>query len=329
MKKLFIWITATLTLTQAFAAQYMPVQANKYAASVDKLYNFLLIASLISCILVIGGMVFFVLKYKRKTDNDVVPYISHNNLLEFLWSFIPFIIFMIVFVWGWVLFNQVKTYPENAFEVHVFGRQWGWDFQYKSGKMVTDEFVVPVNKPIKLIMTSSDVLHSFYIPSMRIKQDVIPGRYTALWFEADKEGEYQVYCTEYCGKDHSRMLAKLKVMSQEDFDEWLSNDPMKQYEGMDLAARGLKVMKVKSCNACHHLDKAEALVGPPLYGQFGQKRAFTDGSEGVVDEAYIRESIKAPQAKKSVGYENGVMSMIPLNEKEISWVIEYIKSTSK
>jgi len=177
-------------------------------------------------------------------------------------------------------------------------------------------------------MTSSDVLHSFFIPSMRIKQDVIPGRYTSLWFEADKEGEYQVFCTEYCGKGHSIMLAKLKVVSQAEFDKWLGDDPMKKYEGLDLADRGLMVMKEKACAACHNLNKAEALVGPPLYGQFGQKRAFTDGSTGVVDAAYIRESIKEPQAKKSVGYEDGVMSMIPLNEKEISWVIEYIKSTS-
>lgn len=327
MKKLVLTVSVIFSSLTAFASS-MPVQANKYAGQVDSLYNFLLIVSLISFILVIGGMIFFVVKYKRKTDNDDTPYISHNNTLEFLWSFIPFLIFLVVFAWGWKLFHDLKTYPENAFEVHVFGRQWGWDFEYKSGRTSTDEIVVPVGKPIKLIMTSSDVLHSFFIPSMRIKQDVIPGTYTSLWFEADKEGEYQVFCTEYCGKEHSRMLAKLRVVSQAEFDQWLADDPMKAYEGMSLADRGLKVMKAKSCNACHSLDKAVAVVGPPLYGQFGQKRAFSDGSEGVVDAAYIRESIKEPQAKKSVGYENGVMSMIPLNEKEISWVIEYIKSTS-
>jgi cytochrome c oxidase subunit 2 len=178
-------------------------------------------------------------------------------------------------------------------------------------------------------MTSTDVLHSFYLPAFRIKQDVVPGMYSTLWFEADKEGEYQVFCTEYCGKSHSLMLAKLKVVSQEDFEQWLLDDPMKEYEGMDLAARGLKVMKKKACTACHYVDKNEAgVVGPSIVGQFGQKRKFTDGTEGVVDEAYIRQSIKEPAAKKQVGYENGVMSMIPVNEQEISWIIEYMKSTS-
>ena len=192
-----------------------------------------------------------------------------------------------------------------------------------------DGLVVPVGKPIKLIMTSNDVLHSFFIPAFRIKQDVIPGTYTSLWFEADKEGEYQLFCTEYCGKDHSRMGGKVKVVSQAEFEDWLRADPMKEYEGMDLAARGLKVMKNKACTACHYVDKNEpGVVGPSIVGQFGQARKFTDGSEGVVDAAYIRESIKNPAAKKQVGYENGVMSMIPVSEQEISWIIEYMKSTS-
>jgi len=328
MKKLIPFFTTLFASVAAYADYAMPVQGNKYAAEVDSLYGFLLNVSLLSCILVIGGMVFFVFKYKRKTDNDDTPYISHNNTLEFLWSFIPFLIFMFVFAWGWKLFYQAKAYPENAFEVHAFGRQWAWDFQYKSGRMSTGEMVVPVGKPIKLIMTSSDVLHSFFIPAFRIKQDVIPGTYTALWFEADKEGEYQVFCTEYCGKDHSRMYAKVKVVSQEEFEQWLADDPMKEYEGMDLADRGLKVMKKKACNACHYLNKPEKLVGPALYGQFGIDKEFTDGTKGKLDEAYIRQSIKEPNAKMSVGFENGGMNMIPVNEQEITWIIEYIKSTS-
>lgn len=325
MKKLVLTVSVIFSSLTAFASS-MPAQANKYAGQVDSLYNFLLIVSLISCILVIGGMIFFVLKYKRRTDNDDTPYISHNNTLEFLWSFIPFVIFLVVFAWGWKLFHDLKTYPENAFEVHVFGRQWGWDFQYKSGRMSTDEIVVPVGKPIKLIMTSSDVLHSFFIPSMRIKQDVIPGTYTSLWFEADKEGEFQVFCTEYCGKAHSLMLAKLKVVSQGEFDQWLADDPMKKYEGMDLASRGEMVVKEKACTACHSFNSDKVLVGPSLKGAYGQKRQMTDGTEIVFNEEYIIESIKAPQAKKSVGYENGVMSMIPVTDQEISWIIEYIKS---
>ncbi len=327
MRKLLLSVAAIITNTTAFASGQMPVQANKYAAEVDSLYQFLLIASLISCILVIGGMIYFVVRYKRRSANDDTPYISHNNTLEFLWSFIPFLIFLVVFAWGWKLFHQARTYPENAFEVHVFGRQWAWDFQYKSGKMTTNEFVVPVGKPVKLIMTSTDVLHSFFIPSMRIKQDVVPGMYTAMWFEADKEGEFQIYCTEYCGADHSRMLAKVKVVSQPAFEEWLADDPMKEFEGLNLAQRGEKIVKGKgSCTACHSFTEDKVLIGPSLKGAFGQTRELTDGSTVKFDEAYIIESIKKPADKKSVGFENGVMSTIPLSDQEISWVIEYIKS---
>ena len=332
MTKLISFLTSFLFSVVVYADYGMPVQGNKHAAQVDSLYGFLLLASLISCILVIGGMIFFALKYKRKSENDETPYISHNNTLEFLWSFIPFVIFMVVFGWGWKLYYQAQTAPQNAFEVHVFGRQWGWDFQYKSGRTSSntgDGLVVPVGKPIKLIMTSNDVLHSFFIPAFRIKQDVVPGMYSSLWFEADKEGEYQLFCTEYCGKDHSRMGGKVKVVSQAEFENWLKADPLKAYEGLNLAERGLKVMKTKGCAACHYLEENKpGLIGPSIVGQFGQKRSFTDGTSGVVGAAYIRQSIKEPAAKKQVGYENGVMSLIPVSEQEITWIIEYMKSTS-
>lgn len=326
MNKLLLIIATIVTSSQAFATQYMPVQANKYAAEVDSLYDFLLLVSLISCILVIGGMIYFVVRYKRKGPDDETPYISHNNTLEFLWSFIPFLIFLFVFAWGWKLFNQARTYPENAFEVHVFARQWAWDFQYKSGRTSQDTLTVPVGKPIKLIMTSTDVLHSFFIPAMRIKQDVVPGMYTALWFEADKEGEYQVFCTEYCGTDHSRMLAKLNVVSQAEFEKWLQDDPMRKFDGLSLVQRGEKVVKTRACTACHSFTEDKVLIGPSLKGVFGKTRKLTDGSEVKFDEAYIIESIKEPAIKKSVGFENGVMSLIPVTDQEISWIIEYIKS---
>ncbi len=327
MKKLLLMTAAVFTYAQAFATEYMPVQANDYAARVDSLYDFTILVSLISCILVIGGMIYFVIRYKRKGPGDETPYISHNNTLEFLWSFIPFVIFIFIFAWGWKLFREAEISPKNAFEVHVFGRQWAWDFQYKSGRMATNEMVVPVGKPIKLIMTSTDVLHSFFIPSMRIKQDVVPGTYTSMWFEADKEGEFQIFCTEYCGLDHSRMLAKLKVVSQSEFEKWLADDPLKKFEGMSLAARGEKITKEKGCTACHSFTEDKVLVGPSLKGVFGQTRKFADGSTTVFDEAYVIESIKEPGAKKAVGFENGVMSLIPVTDQEISWVIEYIKSS--
>ena len=219
----------------------MPPQASTFAASVDKLYGFLLYASLVSCILVIGGLIFFAVKYRRRSAQDRTAYISHNIILEFLWSFIPFIIFMIVFVWGWVVYNDMRKMPEDALEIHVVGQQWNWSFLYKSGKRSGGEFVVPINTPVKLIMSSKDVLHSLFIPAFRVKQDVVPGRYTALWFEATKRGTFQIFCTEYCGDQHSNMLAKVKVVSLGDYEEWLSDNP---YKGLSLSEVGQKVFRV-------------------------------------------------------------------------------------
>lgn len=181
------WLFATVQSAQA--SNFMPPVGTEIAQQVDNLYSFLLITSLIGCLILIGGMIYFALKYKRKTANDKTPYISHNTFLEFLWSFIPLVLFLGVFGWGWYVYHQMRQMPENALEVHVTGYKWAWDFEYKSGKTTSGEMVVPVGMPVKLIMTSRDVLHSFFIPSMRIKQDVVPGRYTAQWFNAEKIGD--------------------------------------------------------------------------------------------------------------------------------------------
>jgi len=336
IKNLFKQVAAVATFAslitfpiQAFA-ELMGTQGNKYAASVDLLYYFLLVVSLISCILVFGGMFYFVVKYRRRSDVDQTPYISHNNTLEFLWSFIPFVIFFIVFVWGWRLFVQAENAPKGAFEIHVYAKQWGWDFEYKSGRTAANEFVVPVGRPIKLIMTSKDVLHSFFIPALRIKQDVIPGRYTAMWFEVGKQGEYQVFCTEYCGKAHSAMLAKLKVVSEAEFDAWLADDPLKAYEDMPLAMRGEKVMSQNACTACHNINTEDVKIGPAFKNLFGKTRNFADGSSRIADADYIRQSIREPQSQIVSGFENsGAMPAFPLlKEQEITWIIEYIKSIS-
>lgn len=318
-----IWWAALVNTAMASGGSFMPPQGTAIAADVDNLYSFLLIASAISCFILLGGMIFFVLKYKRKTANDKTPYISHNSFLEFLWSFIPFVIFMIVFVWGWRVYHDMRAMPENAFEVHVVAKQWAWDFQYKSGKTTTNEFVVPVGVPVKLIMTSTDVLHSFFIPSMRIKQDVVPGRYTTLWFNAEKLGNYHVFCTEYCGAAHSQMLARMKVVSQEDFEIWLQENEA----DMTLAQRGQKAVNSLGCIACHSVD-GSVKVGPSWKGLWGVKgHALEDGTVDV-DENYIRESILQPAAKVVKGYPKGAMPPYQgqVSEEQLQAIIEYMKS---
>jgi len=302
---------------------FMPPQASNFAESVDTLYGFLYYSSLISCILVIGGLIFFAFKYKRKTATDKTPYISHNALLEFLWSFVPFVIFLVVFAWGWKIFYDMKSPPKDALEIHVVGQKWNWDFIYKSGRKATSEFTVPIDTPVKLIMSSRDVLHSFFVPAFRVKQDVIPGRYTSLWFTATKEGDFNVFCTEYCGTGHSTMLAKVKVVSKKAFESWLENDP---YKGLSLAEVGQKVYASR-CIACHNITNIKK-IGPGFAGIWGSERKLTTGETVIADEAYIKESIINPNAKKAVGYEEAVMTSFQgqISESEITGVIEFLKT---
>jgi cytochrome c oxidase subunit 2 len=309
-------------INTAFAKSFMPVDASTFASKVDDLYKFLVVASVISCALVIGGMVYFAFKYRRRTNNDKTAYIAHSAILEFLWSFIPFVIFMVVFAWGWIVYHELRTSPPNALEIHVTAQKWFWDFTYKSGKKSTGELYVPLGEPVRLIMNSRDVIHSFFIPSFRTKQDVVPGRYTALWFEATKVGTFQVFCTEYCGDGHSAMLAKLHVLPKDKYEEWLQNDP---YKGLAPVAVGKAVFEQK-CTACHAAG-TDRKVGPGLKGIFGKTHEFEGAASAVVDENYLRESILNPAAKIVKGYPN---AMTPfqgqISEQELVGVIEYIKS---
>lgn len=312
-----------LLLNKAMAGEtFMPPAVTDISRQYDNLYAFLLWASLIACIILIGGMIFFVVKYKRKTGTDKTPYISHNTFLEFLWSFIPLVTFLGMFAWGWYVYHQMRQMPDNATEVHVFGQQWSWQFVYKSGKTSTNEFYVPVNTNVKLIMTSKDVVHSFFIPSMRIKQDVIPGTYTALWFNSEKLGDFQIFCTEYCGSAHSAMLAKMKVVSQADYEKWLQENE----EGMTLAQKGQKYSNDKGCVACHSTD-GSVKVGPSWKGIFGKEHEMDDGSKVVVDENYLRESILNPNAKVVKGFPKGVMPTFQgqLTEDQLNALVEFIK----
>jgi cytochrome c oxidase subunit 2 len=317
-----IW--STLVGSAHAQSAFMPPQGTQIAVSYDNLYYFLLVASAISCLILIGGMIYFAFKYRRRSKNDKTPYIAHNSLLEFIWSFIPFVIFMIVFIWGWKLYREMRTMPANAFEVNVVARQWAWDFYYKSGKTMTNEFVVPVGTPVKLIMTAKDVLHSFYIPSMRIKQDVIPGRYTTLWFNADKLGDYQVFCTEFCGAAHSQMLAKMKVVSKEDFEIWLQENDA----DLSLDQRGLKAANSLGCIACHSVD-GSVKVGPTWKGLWDKKgHQMDDGSVVDVDENYIRVSILQPAAKTVKGYPKGAMPSYQgqISEEQLTAINAYLQT---
>ncbi len=319
------WLVSTLLfapLTALAQSRFMPPQGTEISVQVDNLYAFILWVSLLACVILIGGMIYFVYKYRRRTEHDKTPYISHNTFLEFLWSFIPLVIFLGVFGWGWIIYHQMRTMPENALEVHVTGYRWAWDFNYKSGKVSTGELVVPVGQPVKLIITSRDVLHSFFIPSMRIKQDAVPGRYTALWFNATKTGDYQVFCTEYCGDSHSRMLARMKVVSVPEYETWIQENDA----ALPMVERGQKIYNGK-CVACHSVNGIKG-AGPSWKGLWGAKGHEVEDGAVDVDENYITESILYPNAKIAKGYPKGVMPTFQgaLKDEEVSALIEFIKT---
>lgn len=310
----------------AKAQSFMPTQGTEIAKQVDNLYGFLLITSFIACVLVIGGMIYFVFKYKRKSDNDKTAYISHNTALEFLWSFIPLVIFLAVFAWGWYIYHGMRTMPKDALEINVLGKQWAWEVEYKNGFKAVNEVVVPVNTDVKLLLTSQDVIHSFFVPSFRIKQDAVPGRYTALWFRAEKLGEFHVFCAEYCGTSHSGMIGKLRVVTREEFDKYMEEG---QEEGqLPLAKRGEKLFALKACASCHSVDSPAVKVGPSLFQVFGHEVTLDDGTKVNADENYIRESILQPNAKIVKSFPKGVMPTFQgqINENELNALVEYVKS---
>lgn len=313
-----------LFISRAYADSYMPPAATEIAERLDSLYGFLVWSSFIASVLVIGGFIYFAFAYKRRSENDKTAYITHNNTLEFTWSFIPFVIFMLVFGWGWYIYKDMRTFPKDSLEIHVIGQKWNWNFIYKNGKETVEEMVVPVDTPVKMIITSKDVLHSFYVPAFRVKQDAVPGRYTATGFTVKKKGTFQIFCTEYCGDAHSSMLAKVRVVSKEEYEEWLKKgDP---YEGMSLAEVGQKIYSQR-CIACHNTS-GQKKVGPGFKGIWQAKRDLVGGGVAVADENYIRESIYNPKAKVVAGYENAVMTAFAgqLDEREVTGIIEFLKT---
>ncbi len=309
-------------LPPAFAAgsTFMPPAVTEIAKEYDNLYGFILVVSLIGCVILLGGMVYFVVKYKR-TAGGKSAYISHNSFLEFLWSFIPLVIFLVVFAWGWKVYHDMRTFPENSLEIHALAQKWSWTFQYKSGKTSPKELVVPINTPIKILLSSKDVLHSFFIPSMRVKQDAVPGRYTALWFESQKLGNFQIFCTEYCGDQHSAMMGTVRVLSTEDYEKWLKEND----EALPLAKRGEKIYK-GICIACHTLDGNKG-VGPSWKGLYGKAREFADGTNiPAADENYIKDSILNPNSKLVKGFAAAMPSYQgQLSDSQINGIVEFMK----
>ena len=305
---------------------FVPAPASQLAGDVDQLLYFIIWLSTILFIPIVLAMIYFIWKYKKTATNQrAKKQVTENHTLEFTWTIIPLILVMVIFYWGFKDSLRLSLVPDTAKEIHVTGKKWFWVFDYpKSGKKSMEDLVVPVNTPIKLIMSSEDVIHSFYIPNLRVKRDVLPNRYTTLTFTAEREGNFQIFCTEYCGDGHSKMLANLKVVSDEKYNEWLEGSADED-DGTPLAELGKKVYTKRSCNTCHSLDGSK-MSGPSWKGLYNAKRNIVGQDALVADDNYLRESIMNPKAKIVEGYEPRMPSYAGLlSDREINALIAFIK----
>ncbi len=307
-----------------------PKQVSSFAHDIDNLFYFIFYASLVLFLIVVVGMVYLAIKYRFKKGDEVrlTSSLDHNTFLEVLFFVIPLILVTITFVWGIKSYLNMIIVPDDAIEIKVTGQSWFWTFDYPEGGSTLNELVVPVETPIKIVLSSRDVLHSFYIPVMRAKMDVLPNRYNVMWFDANQAGEYEIFCTEYCGTGHSNMNAKVIVLPQKMYEIWLAEAGSAD-DDLPLEELGEKLYSKKACNTCHTLD-GTALVGPSYLQtsqMWGQERVFDDGSSAIIDENYVRSSILEPQTQIVAGYQ-GVMPTYQglLNDRELDALIAFLKT---
>jgi cytochrome c oxidase subunit 2 len=301
---------------------FWPESASTTAGHVDALYLFLVLVSGIMTVLIFTTLIIFAVKFRRRRG-QTAEQIEGSNILEITWSVIPLGVFMAFFVWGAVLYFQERTPPQDATEVYTVAKQWMWKFEHIEGQREINELHVPVGRDVKLIMTSQDVIHSFYVPAFRIKQDVLPGRYTTMWFHATKPGTYHVFCAEYCGTQHSGMIGSVVVMEPRDYEAWMSGSG-----SQPLAVTGQQLFSQLGCITCHRSDTQGR--GPNLVGVYGKPVLLEDGRTVVADENYIRESILDPGAKIVKGFKP-IMPTFQgqVSDEQLSALVAYVKSLAQ
>jgi len=297
-----------------------PREASTIAPYADALYFFLLLITIVGLALVTALVFGFSIRY-RKDRSPVATQVEGSTLLEATWTIIPLALFLICFVWGALLYFRIYNPPTNAMNIYVVGKQWMWKAEHPGGQHEINNLHVPTGVPIQLTMISQDVFHSFSIPDFRVKREVIPGRYSTVWFEATTPGTYHIFCTQYCGTKHSGMIGEVTVLTPEDYKKWTEGST----SGMSLAQNGERLFASMGCNACHTGNAAAR--GPSLAGVYGSKLRLANGSEVLVNEAYIRDAILNPSQHVTAGY----APIMPTYQGQISEeglidLVEYLKT---
>ncbi len=302
----------------------MPSAGSEYAGQVDSLYMFLIWLSAFFFALVAGLIAWSVVRYRRRPGAGPTPRITHSTGLELLWSAVPLALVTFIFFWAFQTYMTAAVPPADALEIKVTAKKWVWQFEYPNGTRTLNELHVPVGRPVRFVMISEDVIHSFFVPTMRIKQDVLPGRYTQLWFQPEEAGVHQLLCTEYCGRGHSDMLAHVNIDDPKKYEDWVETGG-DAGKNMPLAEFGRMLYTSRGCATCHSLDGTRR-DGPSFKGIFGHAVTLSGGAAATVDDNYIRESILQPQAKVVAGFEP-IMPTFQglLREREIQALVEFIK----
>jgi len=300
-------------------------------ARVDAVFLMILVVGVFFFLLTQGLLIYFAVKYRRRSpdrDNDT-PQITENRVLEFFWILIPSIVVVVIFYYGWRVYTNLHEPEPGAMEVYVNGRQWLYEVKYPDGRTEINEIHVPAGKPVKFILSASDVIHGFYLPDFREKMDMIPGRTTFLWLQPAPPGRYQIFCSVYCGTGHSTMGAHLVVMPAADYEKWAAHETGEGGEGKEhepLAARGERIVRKAGCLNCHSIE-GPVKVGPDWKGIYGRKVHLQDGKTVTADEDYLRESVVDPGAKIVKGFPNVMPTYkTTLSKDDVDAVVAYLKT---
>lgn len=301
---------------------FLPIAASENASKVDTIFMALMVLSVIIVLLVLALVVGFAIRYRQGHDANrkELPSVLSREL-EIGWTAAT--LFLALFLFWWAGSSQLTHFspPKDAVEIHILAKQWMWKAKHASGAREIDTLHVPVGVPVKLIMTSEDVIHSFFVPAFRLKRDVVPGRYNETWFRATRIGTYHLFCAEYCGTDHSRMLGEVVVMSRGDFARWLAAQP----QGDDLAGEGGKLFETLGCSGCH--GPSGLVRAPDLAGLYGHDVPLSDGSLVKADEAYLRDSILTPRKQVVAGYDPVMPSFAGrITEEQLVPLIAFLKA---